>query len=67
MRSAWEIMRWMMNEGGSVELTDNDERLLREGQYAIDGLVSQGLLCRDEDRLWIRPSLMLALLSGGSA
>lgn len=57
----------MMNEGGSVELTDNDERLLREGQYAIDGLVSQGLLCRDEDRLWIRPSLMLALLSGGSA
>ena len=67
MRSAWEIVRWMMNEGGSVELTDNDERLLREGQYAIDGLVSQGLLCRDEDRLLIRPSLMLALLSGGSA
>ena len=67
MGSAWEIVTWMMNEGGSVELTDNDERLLREGQYAIDGLVSQGLLCRDEDRLWIRPSLMLALLSGGSA
>ena len=67
MRSAWEIVTWMMNEGGSVELMNNDERLLQEGWYAIDGLVSQGLLCRDQDRLWIRPSLMLALLSGGSA
>lgn len=67
MKSAWEIVRWMMNEGGSVELVNNDERLLQEGQYTIDGLVSQGLLCRDGDRLWIRPSLMLALLSGGSA
>ena len=66
MLNAWEIVRWMMNEGGSVELVNNDERLLQEGRYAIDGLVSQGVR-RDEDRLWIRPSLMLALLSGGSA
>ena len=56
-----------MNEGGSVELVNNNEPLLQEGQYTIDGLVSQGLLCRDGDRLWIRPSLMLTLLSGGSA
>ncbi len=65
---AWDILTWLVVHGGSVDLNEHESELTDLGGWqALAEMVDLGWICRDNERAWIRPSIMIALLAGGSA